>query len=362
MSADRLIPTSLSTPPVTGPDFMDAVQEELAGLWNAAALPLSGVAGTANAVTAAVTPGLTGSIVAGMAFWLTPVATNTGAMTLSIGATSAMPLNSDAGAALGPGGVVAGRTYLIVATATEYRLLGSSNIQKVTNFQKFTANGTWSKPAGCPDDALVVIEGVGPGGGGGSGTSGAGAGGGTFRRRIMRAGDLPATVPVTVPAGGAVDTAGGTASFGAYLLAYGGGRGANATGAGATNGGGAGGGGFGPGANGASAASAAAIGGGPDAGNGGWGTAINGTDGTDGGAGGGWGTANTSTAAGNGGRSYRGGGGGGGGSATGADGTGGASQEAGAGGNYGAAGSAPGGGGGGNAPGGRGEIRVWTIG
>lgn len=354
MPADRLVPTSLSSPPVTGPDFMDATQEELTGLWNAVALPLSSIGGTANAVTAAVTPALTGGILAGMAFWLEAGATNTAAMTLAIGGSAARALNTDAGSALGAGQIVAGRTYLILAGAADYRVLASSNIQKVTNFQKFTASGTWTKPTGCPADALVIVEAVGAGGGGHSTSAGAGGGGGAFKRRVMRAGDLPATVAVTVPAGGAIATAGASTTFGGYLTAYGGGRGYTSGGGGA--------GAFGPGANGVSGATAATAAGGPDGGVGAWGTGADAGkgagDGTDGGGGGGSSTASYTYHDRDGGRSARGGGGGGG--ATG--GLGGLSLEAGSGGNAGAAGGAPGGGGGTNAPGGRGECRVWTIG
>src|SRR5207245_607438 len=65
-----------------------------------------------------------------------------------------------------------------------------------TNVQVFTANGTWTKPAGITY-VYVIAVGAGGGGGGGSGSggsasagSGAGGGGGVLLARLFRASDL----------------------------------------------------------------------------------------------------------------------------------------------------------------------------
>lgn len=366
MTADRLTPTSLTPPPVPGVDYMDAVAEELAALYDASVLTLSGVGGTANAIAASVAPPLTGGIVAGMAFWLTPALNNTGPATVNIGATGARAVTTDSGAALGANALAAGRTCLLVATATELRLVGSSAATRIADHQVFTANGDWVKPAQCPAGALVVVELVGPGGGGGAlvWNQAAGGGGGGFTRKFLRAGDLPETVAVTVPAGGAVGASGLTTSFGAFAVAHGGGAGQGNYGAGGGGGGGA------------FSAGAGASPGGPDAGAGGsssYGAGppaatayTKGGDGLDGGGGGGPSRADEAalapTAAQIAGGRSRDGGGGGGGRADGVLGPGGLSVNSGAGGSAGAAGQAPGGGGGAGAPGGRGEARIWTIG
>ena len=139
--------------------------------------------------------------------------------------------------------------------------------------QEFLTSGTWYKPN---EARFVMVEVVGAGGGGGSGNNlpgasarfgGGGGGGGIRKQRLFLAADLNSDVSVTVPQGGAGGTAavafqgsngtaGGVASFGSYLIGYGGGGGAG--GNVSTNAGGGGGGG---GGNAAGATSTSATGG-----------------------------------------------------------------------------------------------------
>src|SRR5574343_460719 len=111
----------------------------------------------------------------------------------------------------------------------------------------------WTKGA---DTKLVFVKVVGAGAGGGCGYTaaaggnrggGTGGGGGAVQERLLSAGELPATVLVTVGAGGtggvdggAAATAGGMSSCGTDARAYGGGPGA--VGASASRTGGSGGG------------------------------------------------------------------------------------------------------------------------
>ena len=106
------------------------------------------------------------------------------------------------------------------------------------DYQEFLTSGTWTKPTGLADEAIVIVE-IWGGGGGGSnagGTNGAGGGGGAYNRGIFRASELTADVSVTIGAGGQGYTTtttggvGGTSSFGTYLTAYGGGGGGNVAG------------------------------------------------------------------------------------------------------------------------------------
>ncbi len=361
---------------------MDAVSEEIGRLYEGICVELTDISGDENDVVGVCTPYLTDGVKAGMLFaWKQGATQNSGAMTLVLSdggspaeETAAIDIVDLSGAALVSGRVGANTHQVVYYSAEEAKfilLTDTRDTNRVLNIQEFTANGTWTKPAGTPGDALVIVDLWGAGGGGGANANGGGGGGGSFRRQIFKASDLSSTVSVTVPAGGAVNTAGGNSTFGSLLTAYGGAAGANAAGGGGGGGGGrmgagsagssgTGGGGGRGGGGGGGAASNASSGGsaGTDGDPGSAGSAANtagaGGDAIEGGAGGGGG--NTNAAAG-GNSVYGGAGGGGGGSGS----AGGTSVHGGNGGASGVAGSAPGGGGGRNAAGGRGFCRVRTI-
>jgi len=96
----------------------------------------------------------------------------------------------------------------------------------------FTADGTWTKPAGYRMFNVVVQAGGGAGGGAavtaaGTHSKGAGGGGGGWAESWLAATDLPATVAVTVGVGGNPILAGTgnnglSSSFGSLVVATGG--------------------------------------------------------------------------------------------------------------------------------------------
>jgi len=118
MALDRLLPVSTTPGTVTGNAYMDAVQEEVTGLWDRSVISLTGVSGT-NTITATVTPTLTAGLVSGMMFILIPAATNTGAVTLN----GANVLDAE-GTALTAGALRINNHYFLWTNGTNYYVVG----------------------------------------------------------------------------------------------------------------------------------------------------------------------------------------------------------------------------------------------
>lgn len=92
-----------------------------------------------------------------------------------------------------------------------------------TEFEEFTASGTWNKD---PNAQWVYVEAIGGGAGGDSSGAQAvnGGGGGAYAAKVFRASDVGASETLVVGLGGDPGSAGGTSSFGPHLSAGGGGE------------------------------------------------------------------------------------------------------------------------------------------
>lgn len=332
--------------PLSGTDLMTGLNTRFKQLYDAASFPLTSIGGTVNAVTATLAPALDGDgLLDGMMFTITWGGTNTGGMTLALNGGSPVPVLAPDGSAMLTGSVESGLHSLLGYFGGDFIMLSAPLVGASSGASRyawtFTATGTWTKPDGVTDDTPVFIDAWGAGGGG---NSNGGGGGAAYAATVVRAGDLGATVTVTIGAGGAGTGGtgfggnGGNTTFGAAVTAYGGG-GANAL----VSGGGGGefaAGGIGAGGRiGGGRGYTVGTGGDPDVGGADADTIF-------GGGGGGGGISNPG---------YYGVYGAGGGGTS----TGGLSVYGGNGGGASTAGSAPGGGGGSLAAGARGEVRVW---
>ncbi|MFN7224476.1 MAG: hypothetical protein ACK4MS_10700 [Paracoccaceae bacterium] len=365
----------ITSGPATGADVMANLNSHIQRLWDASALPLTAIGGTANAITATLNPPLLGALVIGMKFSMTVATANTGPVTLSINGAAPVALLSNSGGALTAGALAANARIVLERAGTGgLRVIAGAREGATGGPARFvfTASGTWTVPTGYADETLVLLEAWGAGAGGGAATAGGGGGGGGYASRLIRYADLPASATVTIGAGGAVNAAGGNTTIGSLLTARGGGQGGNPS-----TGPGGGGGGGGVHSAGTSAGNAnitagtigpqaaGGIGGGGAGGSGNGNMSGNGGAGSEGnlwGGGGGGGSGQGAGSVGGIGASAVYGGGGGGGVAFGSVGAGGLSLYGGNGGAANVAGSAPGGAGGRNAPGARGEARMTIFG
>jgi hypothetical protein len=199
------------------------------------------VAGTANALTADLTPNLA-AYVKGLPLRLKIAITNTGAMTLDVDGIGAVSLLRRDGTAMKPGDAVAGQilTFILGAGNAFYcsSLLASDLVTAAPSAgrtQVFTASGSFVAPA-----TQVEVWGIGAGGAGGAsgdgsgggvaGNMGAGGGAGGFGYKRVSGLVVGSTIAATVGAGGVPSTGGaagngGSTSFGPHMTCGGGGGG-----------------------------------------------------------------------------------------------------------------------------------------
>ena len=121
-----------------------------------------------------------------------------------------------------PVAFAASTTFSGVATTTF-----TGGLSGIYDYQAFTSDGTWTKPAKISGSELVFVQAWGPGGGGGSAScsggdcGGGGGGGGAYVEGWFNISQLSGTVSVTIgtaPTAAATSTA--DTSFGTQVIAY----------------------------------------------------------------------------------------------------------------------------------------------
>lgn len=189
---------------------------------NGTLVSLSAVAG-ADTITATA-PFTVAAYAGGQAFRFLAVAPNTGSVTINISGLGAKSVTKSGNLTLGVGDIVAGQIVEIVYDGTQFQMLNARPAAStVVTLSAFTASGTYTPIAGM---SYCVVHMVGGGAGGvqvASGNYGGGGGGsGEYATAVFSAADIGASKAVTIGAGGAVNSAGGTTSLGALLTAVGG--------------------------------------------------------------------------------------------------------------------------------------------
>lgn len=206
---------------VAGDALLAQYADRVKTLFNASTLPLTGVGGTADNVTATMDPPLDGGgLVRGMGAVIEWAGTSTGGVTLTINGGTAVPVLDASGAALVAGALEAGLMSLLQFDGAAWRILsGLSSSTPGVNRQEFAGDGTWIKPVGMSPDTTVRAM-LWAGGGAGNATHG--GGGGAFTEWVGRLADLGITETVTIGMGGTSGGDGGNTTFGGVAIAYGG--------------------------------------------------------------------------------------------------------------------------------------------
>jgi|GEM_PF-2380594 len=180
--------------------------------------------GAANAYVVTL-PTAPAAYVAGQMFAFKALNTNTTTSTLNVNGLGAKTIKGPSGSNLGAGDILAGQIVEVQYDGTNLQMLSPSansynGTQPVIN--TYTANATWTKPAGLKYvDIEVQAGGAGAGASGTAGNASGGGAGGYSRKRVLAAA-LGATETVTVGAAVAFSNSGNNSSFGAHATATGG--------------------------------------------------------------------------------------------------------------------------------------------
>ena len=201
-----------------------ACYSSVTDIQNGSLVTLGAVSG-ADTITASA-PFTLSSYAAGQGFRFVADGTNTGAVTINIDGLGAKSITKNGSDPLGVGDIPLGKVVEIVYDGTQFQYTNVSSSNPAVVMQTFTTSGTYTPTSGMQ---YCIVHMVGGGAGGtqnSSGSYGGGGGGaGEYATGVFSAAAIGASKTVTIGAGGAVTTAGGTTSLGTLLTAVGGGAG-----------------------------------------------------------------------------------------------------------------------------------------
>lgn len=225
---DRLLYTSSSTPPVSGPNVLNNIAQKVGALFNSMVIKPTNITSSGNDYTITIDPILLADVVAGMGFYIQPNTTNTGPARIRV--TSGNPyydVTKANGDPLASDEFASDTVYFVVFFNGSFVILSSISAAVEDNtiatyVSTFNVSGTWVKPLDIPSTAFVDVELWGGGSGGLTASGATGGNGGGYIRGLFAASQLTSSVSIAIGAGGAAGADGGNTTFGAYLTAYGG--------------------------------------------------------------------------------------------------------------------------------------------
>ena len=206
---------------------------KLAAAVNSNTFVFAAAGGTANALTATLTPA-PAALVAGMSVWVKATTTNTGAATLNLNGLGAKTIVRAGGSAVSGGDLAAGAIVEMVYDGTNFQAVDlQSAFAPPSSSVVYASSGsyTWTVPAGIYKIKRIRAWGAGGGGGGslGAGAAGAGGGGGGYAESINLSVAPGQSVAIAIGAGGTAGTgspsaggAGGSTTVGSFISITGG--------------------------------------------------------------------------------------------------------------------------------------------
>lgn len=189
---------------------------------NGSLVTLGAVSGS-DTITATA-PFTLSAYAAGQGFQFVAAGSNTGAVTINIDGLGAKSITKNGTNPLAVGDITIAQVVDIVYDGTQFQMTNARPVAGiVVAMQAFTSSGTYTPTTGM---SYCIVHMVGGGAGGTENTSGnfAGGGGGSgeYATGVFSAAAIGASKVVTIGAGGAINTSGGTTSLGTLLTAVGG--------------------------------------------------------------------------------------------------------------------------------------------